>query len=226
MACSMLYLPLHLTQSALGETVEAKPVGESHRERSQGLAAMPGHEVACLPGAMGLPLGRSQGRASPLRAKSGLSATLIRTGLAAANAVNGAPMVPALPAITSHTGNVRLTDEVPRRLRLPDEVTAGYKSQAKGQRYAPVAGTVSLRPRLQGCQQRQSRGPVAPGWERLGSERQNLCVPGTAGRFMGPVSPSVQATQWPGGTSSRPTLGALRNRPQKPVSRCTAVGSS
>ncbi|MEK7684914.1 MAG: hypothetical protein AAB466_05795, partial [Verrucomicrobiota bacterium] len=40
----MLYLPLHLIQSALGQKVEAKPVESLHQERSQDRAAMHGRE--------------------------------------------------------------------------------------------------------------------------------------------------------------------------------------
>ena len=59
LATDMLIVDFHLTQSALGQKVEAKPVGLSHWERSQGRTAMGGREVACLPGEMELPLGGS-----------------------------------------------------------------------------------------------------------------------------------------------------------------------
>jgi len=225
MAYQVLYEPLHLIQSALGQKVKAKPAGSSCRERSQGRPVMGGHEVASLAGEMGSPLGRSCGRASPLRAKSGRSATLNWTGLVAVNAVSGAPTTPALPAITSHTWNVCFTDEVPRRPGPQGLVIVGYKPDAKSQRHAPVTGTASLRPRLQGCQQRQSRGPGGPGSERLGSERQNLCMSGKLLGFRGPVSPGIEAPKWPGGTSSCQPPGSLRNRSKQPRAAGTTVGS-
>src|SRR6266542_6024557 len=62
LAMDMLNLHLRLIQSALGQKAEAKPMGFSHRERSQGRAVMRGHEVASLPGEMGPPLGQSHER--------------------------------------------------------------------------------------------------------------------------------------------------------------------
>ncbi len=169
----MLSLHLRLIQSALSQKVEAEPVG-NHRERSQGRAAMHGHEVASFPGEVGPPLGQSCERTSPFRVKFALSASLA-TGRDAAHAVSGAPTALVLPAVTSRTQYVRFTDEVPRRLIL-GWVSPGYKSNTKGRGDALVAGTVFPRPRLRGSQQRQSRG-LRPG--RLagpgaGSERQNL----------------------------------------------------
>ena len=147
MASDVLIQHLHLIQSVLGQKVEAKPRGSSPRERSQGRAAMRGHEVACLPGGMGLPLGRSCGRASPLRAKFVLSAQF-QTGLVSAYAVSGAPMTPVFQAITFCTWFVRFTDEVPRRPGLIRWVTASYKSHTKGWPHASVPGTGSPRPCL------------------------------------------------------------------------------
>ena len=110
----LLILPLRLIQSALGQKVEAKPRVSYPRERSQGRAAMRGREVACLPGGMGLPLGRSRERASPFLAKFGLSASFV-TGRAAAHAVSGALMTLVLHCDHVVHRNVPLTDEVPRR---------------------------------------------------------------------------------------------------------------
>jgi hypothetical protein len=183
---------------------------------------MHGLEVACLPGGMGLPLGRSRGRASPFRAKFVLSAQF-QTGLVSAYAVSGVPMTPVFPAITFGTGYVRFTDEVPRRPGLTRRVTASYKSYTKGLRHASVAGTGSPRPRLKGCQQRQSRGALGRFAGQACSERQNLRVPRGPFRFMGPVSPAIAATKWPEGTSSPQLAGLLRNRPQQPETGRAAV---
>jgi hypothetical protein len=210
MANELLILPLHLIQSALGQKVEAKPVACRHRERSQGRAVMRGHEVAGLSSGTGSHLGRSQRRATPSLAKFVLSAP-IETGRVVAYAVSDALLTSVLPAITCCTRHVHLTDEVPRRLGgFGFRVTAGYKSDTKGQSHAPVSGTGSPRPRLWGCRQRQSRGACGR-WGILSlsgsgcSERQNLRVPCGPLWFMGPVSPAIKATKWLGGSSSYQT---------------------
>jgi len=202
-------------------------VDRFHRERSQGGPAVDRLEVACLPSSMGSPLGRSYGRETPSLSKSVLSASFA-TGRAVAYAVSGVLMAPVLPAITCGIRNVRLTDEVPRRPRpFRVGVSVAYKSDTKGPPDAPVAGTVFPRPRLQGCRQRQSRGA---GRRRFGggavcSERQNLRVPCGPPRFMDPVSPAAQATQWPDRTSSGQSAGPLRNRSQQPDAGHAAVRS-
>jgi hypothetical protein len=225
MATELLILPLHLIQSALGQKVEAKPRVSYSRERSQDRVARRGREVACLPGTMGSHLGRSCGRETPSLSKSVLSASFV-TGRAAVYAVSGALMTPVLPAITSRTRNVPLTDEVPRR-PLPSwsGVSLAYKSDTKGPADAPVTGRASPQPRLEGSRQRQSRG-ARPGrfsGQALCSERQNLRVPCGPLRFMGPVSPAIAATKWPGGTSSCQLVGLLRNSPQQPEPGHAAV---
>ncbi len=222
MASDMLIQHLHLIQSALGQKVEAKPKRSSLRERSQGRAVMPGHEVACLPGWMGLPLGRCQKRASPFRAKFGQSVRF-QTGLVSAHAVSGAPMTPVLQAITFGTWSVRFTDEVPRRPGLNGRVTVSYKSYTKGLPYASVAGTGSPRPRLRGWQQRRSREAPNRFSGQACLERQNLRVPRGLFRFMGSVSPAITPTKWAGGTSSFQLAGLLRNIPQYPVEAHVAV---
>lgn len=224
MASDLLIQHLHLIQSVLSQKEEAKPRGSSPRESSQGWAVMPGHEVACLPGGMGLPLGRSCGRASPFRAKSVLSGHF-QTGLVCAHTVSAVPMTPVLQAITFGTGFVRFTDEVPRCPGLRGRVTASYKSHTKGLPHASVTGTGSPRPRLRGCQQRQSRGASVRSSGRTCSERQNLRVPQGPLRFMGSVSPVIAATKWPKGTSSPQPTGLLRNRPQQPELAHAAVRS-
>ena len=147
MASDVLIQHLHLIQSVLGQKVEAKPRGSSPRERSQGRAARLGHEVACLPGRMGLPLGRSRERASPFRAKFVLSGHF-QTGRVSAYATSGAPVTPVFQAITFCAWFVRFTDEVPRRPGLIRRVTASYKSHTKGLPHASVTGTGSPRPCL------------------------------------------------------------------------------
>ena len=215
LACDMLYLPIHLIQSALGQKVEAKPVSPCHRERCQGRAVMSGREVAGLAGVMGLPMGLNSGRVSPFQTKSGFPAS-ISGSRGATDAVRGALRFQVLPAITSSRRSVHLTDELLRCPGARGQVSASYKPNAKGARDAPVAGTGSPRPRLRGTQQRQS-SPV------LRDERQNLRMPSRAEGCMGSVSPGSAATQWPGGTSSCQHPGILRNSPQQPTRLRAAV---
>jgi len=223
MAMDMLYLHLHLIQSALGQKVEAEPMG-NHRGRSQGRAAMRGHEVASFPGELGPPLGQSHERASPFLAKFVLSA-FFATGRDAAHAVSGAPTALVLPATTPRIQYVRFTDEVPRRLVPQGRVNLGYKSHTKGQGDASEAGTAFPRPRLKGCQQRQSRGSRRRLAVSACSERQNLRVPPGPLRVMGSVSPAIAATKWRDGTSSCQLAGSLSNSPQYPGPGQTAVRS-
>ena len=195
LAMDMLYLHLRLIQSALGQKAEAEPVGRCPRERSQGRAAMRGHEVASFPGEMELPLGWSLERVTSFLAKFALSASFA-TGRDAAHAVSGALIAPVVQAITSSTQNARFTDEVPRRPGPPGRVSLGYKSHTKGRSQASAAGRASPQPRPKGWQQRQSRG-VCPNRvtdPSTRSERQNLRVPQGPLRFMGPVSPAIKAS--------------------------------
>lgn len=217
MAIILLSVPLRLTQSALGQKAEAKPVDRFHRERSQGRAAMRGLEVACLPSLTGLPLGQGRGRASPLRAKSVLSASSFETGLAFAHAASNAPTPPVLPAITSNKPKAHPTDEVPRRPGLIRRVNAGYKSNTKGQRHAPVTGMASPQPRLEGWQQRRSKRKEAC------AQRQNLRVPQARLRFMGQVSFATQSHSMARRDLLPPTRIPLRNRPQQPAPASAAV---
>jgi len=219
----MLNLHLRLIQSALGQKAGAKPMGLSHRERSQGRAAMRGHEVASLPGEMGPPLGQSHERASPFLAKFGLPASFT-AGRDIAHAVSGASMTLVLPATTSCIQYVRFTDEVPRRPVL-GRVSLGYKSHTKGRGHASETGTAFPRPRLKGCQQRQSRGARLRLAGGACSERQNLRVPLGPLGFMGPVSPTNAATKWREGTSSPQLAGLLSNSPQQPKPGQAAVRS-
>src|SRR5690242_12567710 len=216
LAMDMLIVHFHLIQSVLSQKVEAKPWGLPPREsNSQGRTAMGGREVACLPGEMELHLGWCQERATSVLAKFGLSASFA-TGRDAAQAVNGAPMGPVAQATTYRAWKVRFTDEVPRRPALSGQVSLGYKSHTKGQDNASETGRASPQPRPRGCQQRQSRGSRLRFVESVCSERQNLRVPCGPLRFTGPVSPTLAATKWPDGTSSRQGAGSLSNSPQQP----------
>jgi hypothetical protein len=221
MAEDMLYPHLHLTQSALGQKVEAKPVGD-HWGRSQGRPAMGGREVASFPGKMGSPLGQRQERVTISVAKFVLSA-FNATGRASAYAVSGCLVSQVLHAVTSCAQFVRFTDEVPRRLLPHGGVSPGYKSHTKGPGDASEAGTAFPRPRPKGCQQRQSRGVRLRLAESACSEKQNLRVPPGPLRSMGPVSPAIAATKWRDGTSSRQLAGPLSNSPLQPEPGQAAV---
>jgi hypothetical protein len=223
MANELLILPLHLTQSALGQKVEAKPVSRSHRERSQGRAAMHGREVACLSIQTGSPMGRSRGRASPFLAKS-VRSGYFQTGRAPAVTVaDGSALTPPVRhAVTSDQRNTHPTDEVPRcpwPLRV--KVSPAYKSDTKGLADAPATGTGSPRPRPWGCRQRQSRGTRQCG----DFERQNLRVPNGPLRSTDQVSPMPAVTKWPDGTSSCQRIDGLRNRFTQPERVRLAVRS-
>ena len=190
-------------------------MGSCPRERCQGRAVMSDREVAGLAGVMGLPMGLNSGRVSPFRTKSVFPAS--KTGRQGArHAVTGALRFQVLPAITSCVWFVHWTDEVPRCPGARGQVSARYKPQAKGSPDAPVTGTGSPRPRLQGYQQSRSN-PAG------GDERQNLRVPSRTDGFMGSVSPGSAATQWLGGTSSCQHPGLLRNNPQQPFRRRMAI---
>jgi hypothetical protein len=113
--------------------------------------------------------------------------------------------------VTSGKGFLLSTDEVPRCPGLTPRVIREYKARPKVRVYAPVSGTGSLRPALQGCQQCQSRCLALAAW---GAERLNLRKPIAPVPVMRTVSPTIQATLWPGRTSSGQPVGLLRNIPQ------------
>jgi hypothetical protein len=221
MAMNLLNLHLRLIQSALGQKREMKPV--SHRLCSQGRAVMRSHGRASLRGGMGLLYGRACGRASALRAKSVFLVSM--RSRATAHAVSGRLAVSVSPAITFGNGLVHFTDEVLRHSGPLGWISAVYKPNAKGPRYVSVTGRDSPPPRLGGCQQRQSRGAEIEATPFPCSERQNLRVPTGSRRFMGPVSPAIEATQWPGGTSSCQLAGSLSNSPQQSARESLAVPS-
>ena len=172
-------------------------------ESSQGGAAMSRHEEASQRCQTGWLLGRVGGRASVLQAKTVSPAPAWGSSLAE-HAVIGQETETVRPAIMSEQWHLNLTDEVPRRLGDGSPETGSYKLDTKGFRDAPVAGTPSQWPRLQGCQQRQSRFP-------RGTQRQNRRQLSGQGKPDRAVSPGIQATKWPVGTSSLQTPGPLRN---------------
>lgn len=215
MASGLLFSIFRQIPSARGLKVEVQPLGIARRERSQGGAAMHRREVACLPGGMGWPLGRIRGRVSRPWTKS-IAQARWPVGSRRAHAVSPSWPDPVFQAITHRTWIVRFTDEVPRRSRACGGITAGHKLNTKSQPHAAATGTASPRPRPQGCQQRQSRQGEGRLADRPHTERQNLRVPRSGPRFMGPVSPLLPATKWPGGTSSCSGKGLLRNRPPRP----------
>jgi hypothetical protein len=222
MAKDMLYLHLRLIQSALDQKAEAKPAGTTRGGRSQGGPVMGRREVASLSGEMESHLGWTEQRASALLAKFDLP-VWITTGRTPAHAVSGGFLGPVRPATTSSTGNTCFTDEVPRCPSPSGGVSLGYKLETKGQGHASEAGTDFPRPRLKGCQQRQSRGWRGRLAARAGSERQNLRMPPGPPGFTGPVSPMSETTKWQDGTSSRQLTGSLSNSPQQPSSGQAAV---
>lgn len=194
-----------LIQSALGGYRDAKLRGSLGECRQCG-SAMSRNEEARVPGRMGLRLGRVGGRASPHWAKTVDSASLGKPP-ALAYAVSVGRSDPVKHAITLGAWLGHITDEVPRRLPPWAGVTAGYKQLVKGQRDAPVAGTVSYRPRLQGCQQRHSSPDPPAGWDERLNRTQSVSAPVT--RI---VSVAAQATKWPAGTSSRqPAFNAKKH---------------
>jgi hypothetical protein len=220
----MLLIHLPLILSAQGLEEEAKLVGLAHRERSQPWAAMPTDEVASFPSQAGLPLGqsRSQERASPFRAKFGLSTSW--TGRIVAHAVSHGSTALVSHAIMFGTQHFQSTDEVPRRLVSKGQVSPGYKSHTKGLGHASETGRASPQPRLKGCQQRQSRGLCGRLAGFTCSERQNLRVPRRLFRSMRSVSAVTAATKWPGGTSSCQPTALLSNNPLQPEAQSVAVG--
>ncbi len=181
---------------------------------------MSGIGVACLPGGMGLRLGKAAGRASALRAKSVFSASAKRSR-GAVHAVSGGPTVLVQHAVTFGTGFVHLTDEVLRHTGPVGRLSLRYKPHAKGEGDVSVAGRASPQPRLRGWQQRRSRGPrTKVRWLRKAKPQSAKW----ARKFMGPVSPTIQATPWPGGTSSCQMVGLLSNSPQQLLTEHLAVG--
>jgi hypothetical protein len=113
------------------------------------------------------------------------------------------PKGPVLHAVMPGTQCVHTTGEVLRRLFPPGRVTVSYQQAVKGSPDASAAGTKSHRPCPQGCQQSQSSPATR-------DERQNRSW-SVKSPIVGKVSPAVAATKWPAGTSSRQSVGLLRN---------------
>ena len=200
----MLSIRDRLIQSALSWKASAE-LREVLEESSQGGAAMSRHEEASQRCQTGWLLGRVGGRASVLQAKT-VSPAPAWGSSQAEHAVIGQQTETVRPAIMSEQWRSNLTDEIPRRPGVRYSEIGGYKLDTKGLRFAPVAGTRSHWPRLQGPQQRQSRS-------QSGTERQNHRQLTGQGKPCGTVSPRIQATKWPAGTSSRQFLSTLRNIP-------------
>jgi hypothetical protein len=190
-------------QSVLKQNTEAKLWGNPG-EWSQCVSAMGRSEEASFRGQAGWRLGRVRGRASPRWAKSVVSASKRRLPVIVCADSDG-QIDQVGYASTSGTWLDHITGEVPRCLPPPAGVKNGYKYAMKGQPDASVAGTVSYRPRLQGCQQRQSTSV----WRK---ERQNRKQPVQA-PVTRIVSQATPAAKWPAGTSSRQLASTLRNIP-------------
>jgi len=198
----MLIIQDRLIQSALGWKASAE-LRDLPEGCSQGGTAMSCREEASRRCQTGWLLGHFGGRASVLQAKS-FSPAPSRGNALARDAVIGQQIDTVRPAIMPEQWHANLTDEVPRRLGGGSPETGSYKLDTKGLRFAPVAGTLSQWPRLQGCQQRQSRFLG-------GTQRQNRRQLSGHGKPDRVVSPEIQATKWPAGTSSLQTPGLLRN---------------
>lgn len=175
-------------------------------ERRQGGPETGRREEAGFHGLAGWRFGWRRGRASRARAKSVLPAPL-REDPAAVKTVTSSQSTLVRPAIMSGIQCVHTTGEVPRRLYPPGKVTASYKQAVKGSPDALATGTASYRPCPWGCQQSQSSPATR-------DQRQNRSRPVKLGLVYGKVSPSVAATKWPAGTSSRQPAGLLRNVPR------------
>ena len=214
-----------MTQSYLGasacvQKAQAKPGGSSVWERCQGVAARRRREEArprCL---MGSRFGPSRGRVRALMTKPVFSAP--RRSPGATRAVSRHQPAWVLREVTSGQRHARFTGEVPRRLCHCGGVTRDHKATPKRRADAPVPGTASRWPGLQGCQQRQSRSGPQPA---VLTERQYRSEPCSGAGFMGKVSSAINATKWPARTSSGQPALTLRNVPQQSGRRDAAVRS-
>ena len=204
------------TQSYLGAFVraqksQAKPGGfvrpgkqpepSSNGRLRRGLPASPD----------GVPLRPIRGRGCALTPKSALPDLSREVPAPVAVTINRWRSKWVIRGVTLGKGFVLSTDEVPRCPGLIRRVTRKDKATPKLCAQAPVCGTGSLRPALQGCQQRQSR---CLGLAARGAERQNLRKPFLPPPVMGTVSRMIKATTWPEWTSSAQPVRPLRNIPQ------------
>jgi hypothetical protein len=215
----------YLIGSASGQKAQAKPVGSHRGERCQGVPAMTRREEASRRRLAGSRFGRDSGRVCAPVTKPVSSPP--RRSPSLAGAVSHGKAVPVKREIMQEQWHHHPTGELPPRPSAPwrDTVTSGDKAPPKRPDHARVSGTGSLRPRLQGTQQRQS----SEGRARLGvhapHERLNLRVPRGPFRFMGQVSLTAQAPKWPVRTSSgQPVVSyRLRNGPQQPPAEHVSV---
>src|SRR5260370_27292878 len=118
---------------------EAKPLGGSLRERSQGKAAMLRHEEAGFLERAGRHMRRNDGRVSPSRTKPSL--VVSRSSWRTTNAVRSSGGT-VRPAFMPGKRFVSLTDEVPRSSSF-HSISCFYKALPKGCSYAPAAGTAT-----------------------------------------------------------------------------------
>jgi len=175
----------------------AKPWCSSLWERRQGVAAMRRREEACSLDLTGGHLSQNEGRVSPLRTKPSLLVS--RSSRPTTNAVRWLGGM-VRPALMLGKWFVSLTDEVPRSSSF-GSITWIYKAQPKGFSHAPVAGTATPWPRLQGCLQRQSTSPLrghgkakpqsdssasTGSWDKLASAKKRSRTPGGPPRTVPP----------------------------------------
>ena len=194
----------------------------SAEESSQGGFERSRREVASSGCLVGLLMGLAQGRASECSAKpDGTVPLLSHPVVTRADGRRRASMVSQ--AITSGQRHTHFTGEVPLCPDLNNPVSRSYKAKPKRSGYAQVAGTGSYRPRLEGCQQSQSRFGRMPS---VRTQRQNHREQSGKAGFMGKVSPATEATTWPAGTSFRQLAHTLRNVLQQPRCRRSAVPES
>ena len=215
-----------VVKSYLGESAFVQKRGAKLRLcRGNAARAIPGGVVAKWPALLarwGCFLGLVCGRASERSAKPDGSALFLSHPVAT-SAVSRQRADRVLQAITSRQRHLLFTDEVPPHPGPQDPVSQRYKAKPKCAGYVRVAGTGSYRPRLQGCQQSQSRMGRLP---RVRSERQNHREPWVETGFTRKVSGALAATTWPAGTSFRQSARGLRNVPQQPHLRSRAVPDS
>lgn len=159
----------------------------------------------------GVPLRPIRGRGCALSPKSALPDPAREGPAPVAVTINRWRSKWVIRGVTSGKWFILSTDEVPRCPGLIRRVTRKYKATPKVCGHAPVYGTGSLRPVLQGCQQSQSRCSALAA---RGAERQNLRKPTPAPSVMGKVSRINKATSWPERTSSAQRVRSLRNVPQ------------
>ena len=209
----------YLGASACVQNAQAKPCSPAARERRQGGAAMRRREEARLRGLRGSRFGPSRGRVRALMTKPVSPALGGSPG--AIRAVSRSRPAWVMREVTSGQWHTPFTGEVPRRLRHCGGVTRVDKALSKRRAHAPVARTASRWPGLQGCQQRQSRPGPFPA---VSTERQYRSEPWSGSGFMGKVSSTVAASNWPARTSSgQPVVATLRNVPQQSSLRNAAV---